>query len=277
MRTTPPGAYPMTSLDHMAAAPATDAIGLAVPRGGRCWRRDTAEATAETAQLPLEIARMGPQDARPAAAAPPAADAVDDDDDLTDIDVLLTDDDAPTPAFEAALTEIFKRFGTPRAPCGRPSCGAARRLTRSGRTAARFRPPQDVDKDGALNDAELDAFATELNGKPFPPEDKEEIRTYFQVTSSGCAAGGWPGPHVPRADARADCLDRREGNGSAAAAQGAHHQRILPDVRTADGRYGASGRRARRDICASALTPCPLPSASRSLLLQPARARRGGT
>ena len=66
--------------------------------------------------LALEIPRMAPKEARPAAAALPAAGAVDDDD-LTDIDVLLTDDDAPTPAFEAALTEIFKRFGTPRAPC----------------------------------------------------------------------------------------------------------------------------------------------------------------
>jgi len=77
-----------------------------------------------------------------------------------------------------------------------------------GPNGVRVRHP-DVDKDGALNDAELDAFATELNGKPFPPEDKEEIQTYFQVTSIGYAAGR--GPRVRRADARAN---RAEGPGS---------------------------------------------------------------
>jgi Ca2+-binding EF-hand superfamily protein len=62
---------------------------------------------------------------------------------------LLDDEDWFTPSAERVLTEIFEKF--------------------------------DVDKDGALNKNELDAFATATNGTPFDKETLQEIKDAFDV------------------------------------------------------------------------------------------------
>ncbi|KAJ2864408.1 hypothetical protein GGI22_001730 [Coemansia erecta] len=66
---------------------------------------------------------------------------------------LLRDDMEFTPKCEAALIEIFERY--------------------------------DKDKDGALNDAELTAFATFANGEPFTEADLEDIRDHLKCTKDG--------------------------------------------------------------------------------------------
>jgi Ca2+-binding EF-hand superfamily protein len=67
----------------------------------------------------------------------------------------LIDDDTDdfTPKCVAALEEIFQRF--------------------------------DVDKDGVLNEKELDEFAKACNGTPFDEDSKTEIKTYFDTTDKG--------------------------------------------------------------------------------------------
>ncbi|KAJ1734931.1 hypothetical protein LPJ72_002124 [Coemansia sp. Benny D160-2] len=65
---------------------------------------------------------------------------------------LVQDDMEFTPKCEAALVEIFGRF--------------------------------DKDKDGALNDAELQAFATATNGEP-ATSDLEDIRSNLMCTKDG--------------------------------------------------------------------------------------------
>src|SRR5690349_17170058 len=66
--------------------------------------------------------------------------------------IQLIDDDTDEfhPKCKEALEEIFHRF--------------------------------DLDKDGALNDEELNNFAIACNEKPFSEEDKQQIRDYFDVT-----------------------------------------------------------------------------------------------
>ncbi|KAJ1665476.1 hypothetical protein IW140_003200 [Coemansia sp. RSA 1813] len=66
---------------------------------------------------------------------------------------LLQDDMEFTPKCEAALVEIFERY--------------------------------DKDKDGALNDAELKAFAVFTNGEPFTAVDLEDIRGNLKCTENG--------------------------------------------------------------------------------------------
>ncbi|KAJ2557707.1 hypothetical protein EV175_001187 [Coemansia sp. RSA 1933] len=66
---------------------------------------------------------------------------------------LLQDDMEFTPKCEAALVEIFERY--------------------------------DKDKDGALNDAELAAFANFTNGEPFTEEDLEDIRSNLKCRDDG--------------------------------------------------------------------------------------------
>ncbi|KAJ2157867.1 hypothetical protein GGF46_004203 [Coemansia sp. RSA 552] len=61
---------------------------------------------------------------------------------------LLTEELDLTPKCEAALGEIFDRY--------------------------------DLDKDGALNNAELTAFAQFTNGKPFAESELADIRMYLQ-------------------------------------------------------------------------------------------------
>ncbi|RKO88687.1 hypothetical protein BDK51DRAFT_17305 [Blyttiomyces helicus] len=62
---------------------------------------------------------------------------------------LLDDNCSLIPAAESALREIFARF--------------------------------DVDKDGCLNESELDAFAVASNGEKFSSDDKEQIWTTFET------------------------------------------------------------------------------------------------
>ncbi|KAI9226388.1 MAG: hypothetical protein DHS80DRAFT_18774 [Piptocephalis tieghemiana] len=66
---------------------------------------------------------------------------------------LLADDGDLTPRFEAALRAIFKQH--------------------------------DRDEDGALCPAELDAFATQTNGKPFDEETLAELRENFDLNDQG--------------------------------------------------------------------------------------------
>ncbi|KAJ1757086.1 hypothetical protein LPJ77_006616 [Coemansia sp. RSA 2523] len=66
---------------------------------------------------------------------------------------LLTEDLDFTPECERALLEIFTRY--------------------------------DKDKDGALNDTELQAFATFTNGHNFSSTELEDIRTYLKCTKEG--------------------------------------------------------------------------------------------
>ncbi|KND00007.1 uncharacterized protein SPPG_04354 [Spizellomyces punctatus DAOM BR117] len=66
---------------------------------------------------------------------------------------LLTDDDVFTPAAESALKEIFSRF--------------------------------DVDKDGNLSRAEIDAFAIAANGEKFDEATIEELSDSFDTTADG--------------------------------------------------------------------------------------------
>ncbi|KAJ1966012.1 hypothetical protein GGI12_000386 [Dipsacomyces acuminosporus] len=66
---------------------------------------------------------------------------------------LLQEDMEFTPECEAALKEIFDRY--------------------------------DRDRDGALNDKELEAFAVFTNGKPFSEEDLRDIRENLDCTEDG--------------------------------------------------------------------------------------------
>ncbi|KAJ1945406.1 hypothetical protein FBU59_002318 [Linderina macrospora] len=66
---------------------------------------------------------------------------------------LLQDDMDFTPKCHAALNEIFSRY--------------------------------DLDKDGALNSAELAAFATFTNGAPFSDADLADIRENLECTEAG--------------------------------------------------------------------------------------------
>jgi len=43
----------------------------------------------------------------------------------------------------------------------------------------------DLDKDGCLNDKELDDFAISCNGKPFDTNSKHEIQENFNVNEKG--------------------------------------------------------------------------------------------
>jgi len=63
------------------------------------------------------------------------------------------DEDYFTEKAEAVLKEIFSRY--------------------------------DSDKDGCLNDKELDAFAVGCNGKPFSASDKTDIAEAFDVNDKG--------------------------------------------------------------------------------------------
>ncbi|KAF9573218.1 hypothetical protein EC968_008856 [Mortierella alpina] len=67
--------------------------------------------------------------------------------------VLVEEDGALTPECEAALVAIFERY--------------------------------DVDKDGALNNAELDAFARDTNGDVFDEDTRTEITEFLDLDSNG--------------------------------------------------------------------------------------------
>ncbi|KAJ2644241.1 hypothetical protein GGF44_000734 [Coemansia sp. RSA 1694] len=71
---------------------------------------------------------------------------------------LLQDNLEFTPKCESALKEIFERY--------------------------------DQDKDGALNDKELQAFATFTNGSPFTESDLADIRTNLDCTEDGALLKG---------------------------------------------------------------------------------------
>ncbi|KAJ2889968.1 hypothetical protein IWW38_004392 [Coemansia aciculifera] len=66
---------------------------------------------------------------------------------------LLQDNLELSPKCEAALTEIFERY--------------------------------DKDRDGALNDSEIQAFAMFTNGSPFTEVDLADIRTNLDCTEDG--------------------------------------------------------------------------------------------
>jgi len=85
-------------------------------------------------------------------------------------DLLLDDANDLTPAFEAVLEETFVRFGA--LPCGVLTHHVGGGIT-------------DEDEDKALSDAELDAFATALNGAPFSSAEKTEIKEYFNTDTKG--------------------------------------------------------------------------------------------
>ncbi|KAJ2742117.1 hypothetical protein GGI20_004707 [Coemansia sp. BCRC 34301] len=71
---------------------------------------------------------------------------------------LLQDNLEFTTKCETALTEIFERY--------------------------------DIDKDGALNDKEIQAFATFTNGSPFTEADLADIRTNLDCTKDGALLKG---------------------------------------------------------------------------------------
>ncbi|KAI7830900.1 hypothetical protein BX661DRAFT_90361 [Kickxella alabastrina] len=71
---------------------------------------------------------------------------------------LLQDDMEFTPKCEAALGEIFDRY--------------------------------DKDRDGALNEQELQAFATFTNGEPFSTVDLNDIRSNLDCTDDGSLLKG---------------------------------------------------------------------------------------
>ncbi|KAJ2485933.1 hypothetical protein IWW37_005787 [Coemansia sp. RSA 2050] len=71
---------------------------------------------------------------------------------------LLQDNLEFTAKCEAALSEIFERY--------------------------------DLDKDGALNDKEMQAFATFTNGAPFTETDLADIRTNLDCTGDGALLKG---------------------------------------------------------------------------------------
>ncbi|ORY06716.1 hypothetical protein K493DRAFT_203001 [Basidiobolus meristosporus CBS 931.73] len=72
---------------------------------------------------------------------------------MTKLNLFDEEEDTLHPLLEKALYEIFERF--------------------------------DEDKDGALNEKELEAFSSATNGEPFDEDTIEEIKDNFDINDDG--------------------------------------------------------------------------------------------